>query len=194
MKKLVGIMLGMLAMALIACPAQADMSYSSFLFSALDEFGAPITDGTYAMVADLNGNGWNGNDYLTQTTGDFNGLDWLWDSSDYLMDLGPITNGEAYPYSYISTSSIPADFTANVDNYYLFWFDKSFGSLNPGNNTAYGVELLGQVGADPGDYLTFPTGGRANLTTLAPEPISSLLMIIGAGVMGFGRRLKFFKA
>ncbi len=183
------------AIILMAVPAHADMSYGSFLFGgANDKMGNPITDGTFSMILDLNGDGWNGNSYLSQSSGAANDLSWLWDSNDLLMSQGQITNGEAYPVFSVSSADIPASYDAGVDKYYLLWFDKPFNlaTAGPGAGIDYGVESLGTVGTDPGDYTTFPVGGSATFQTLGtqvvPEPISAVLAMIGGGAMALRRR------
>ncbi len=191
MKKCALTLMAALAVAFTATAAHADMTYAPFLFTAYDNEGLPIENGTYAMVLDLDGNGWNGLSYLAQSDSVPNDLSWLWDDNDLLMDRGAITDGSAYPFTVLSSNAIPADYSANEDEYYLLWFDVAFDpeADGPGAGVYYGAESLGTVGTDPGDYTPFAMGGNANLmTTAVPEPISALLMVLGAGLMGLKRR------
>ncbi len=160
-----------------AMTAQADMTYSPFMYNALDASGNAIANGTYLLVLDLNGNGWQGTGYTAQSSGAANSSNWLWDPCDYIMDRGAIGEfnnsggyaGECYPFDTIKTSQIPAGYTANVDHYYLLWFDTPYNAsaTGPGAGVHYGAEDLGVVGTDPGDYTTFPNGGNASLITIA---------------------------
>lgn len=163
----------MAVVILTAAAAQADMTYSPFLFSnALGASGDPIVNGTYVMVLDLNGDGWQGNNYASQSSGLANGSSWLWDPNDMLMDRGQIDNGDAFPFRSVATADIPATYTPNVDHYYLLWFDTPYNAAasGPGTGVHYGVEDLGTVGGDPGDYGPFAVGGVASLTTVAGAP------------------------
>ncbi len=193
MKKLV-MTVAMVAMILMAGSARADMTYAPFLFNGNDHAGNPIHDGTYEMVLDLNGDGWGGTSYLAQTSGADNASNWLWDSKDLVMDRGQIIDGQATPFKKISTADIPASYDANVDHYYLLWFDKSFnaGGAGPGGGVSYGAEDLGTVGTNPGDYTPFANGGSATLKTLGtqavPEPVSTVLSLLGGGAMVLRRR------
>jgi hypothetical protein len=182
----------MSAIALLAFTTRADMTYSPFAFGVLnDASGNVIKDGTYVMVLDLDGDGWNGNGYLSQSAGDDNASSWLWDADDFLMERGQITDGDAFPFWTVSTANIPAGFTANVDNYYVLWFDTPYDALaaGPGVGINYGAENLGAVGADPGDYGPFLTGGSATFQTI-PEPATAMLAVIGGGLAYFVRRGK----
>lgn len=181
----------MSAIALMAVATQADMTYSPFAFGVLnDASGNVINDGTYVMVLDLDGDGWNGTDYLTQSPGGDNASSWLWDADDVLMDRGQITAGDAFPFWTVSTASIPAGYTANVDNYYVMWFDTAYNiaDVGPGAGINYGAENMGAVGTDPGDYTPFMVGGSATLQTI-PEPATALLVAIGGG-MAYALRRK----
>jgi hypothetical protein len=183
------------AVGLLAGIAQAEMTYSSFMFgSALNASGAPITDGTYVMVLDLNGNGFNGSpSYLTQATSGNNASSWAWDgTNDMVMDRGPIVGGEAYPTRIIEPAEIPGTYNANVDHYYVLWFDTPYNpaAAGPGANVHYGVEDLGTVGTDPGTYTTYPDGGNATLvTTAVPEPVSASLLLVGGCFLSLRRRI-----
>lgn len=175
-----------LVVASMAMIAKADMSYAPFVFNANDATGAPIADGTYVMVMDVNGNGFG----LTQPpVGYDNSASWVWDSSDVLMDRGQISDGCAYPFSYIATSDIPAGYNANQDHYYFLWFNVAYNAdaTGPGANVAYGVRDLGVVKADPGDYTAYPDAGIASLTTV-PEPVSMLVLLIGGGLVAARKR------
>lgn len=188
-------LLTLMLVAGLSGAANADMSYAPFLFDARDAAGNAITDGTYAMVIDLDGDGFNGNSYLSMTSGFDNSQAWRWDNDDFLMDVGQITDGSAFPFATIATADIPAAYTPNVDQYYLFWFDTAFqtGAAGPGMGVDYGVESLGTVGTNPGDYTPFAVGGLASLrtfgqTTNVPEPVSSVLALLGGGAMALRRR------
>ena len=105
MKKIVIAML-LVVMTLIAGSARADMTYASFLLGGgRDQSGNPIADGTYSMLIDLDGDGWNGTSYLSQALAPLdNSLSWLWDPEDFLMDVGQIVNGDAFPFKTIPTA------------------------------------------------------------------------------------------
>lgn len=182
----------MSAIALMAVAVQADMTYSPFAFVSLnDASGSLINDGTYVMVLDLDNDGWNGVDYLTQSAGDDNATSWLWDADDFLMDRGQVTGGDAFPFWTVSTANIPSGFTPDVDNYYVMWFDKSYNvaDIGPGVGVNYGAENMGAVGTDPGDYGPFLVGGNAALQTV-PEPASALLALLGGSMVWVARRVK----
>jgi hypothetical protein len=193
MKKLV-IAILFAAMTLMAGSARADMTYASFLLGGgRDQSGNPIADGTYSMLIDLDGDGWNGTSYLSQALAPLdNSLSWLWDPEDFLMDVGQIVNGDAFPFKTIPTADIPATYNANVDPYYLFWFNKPFNlaDAGPGQGIFYGAEILGTVGTDPGDYTPIAVGGIAQFQTtqVIPEPVSTVLALIGGGAMALRRR------
>lgn len=196
MRKL-AILAAIAAIALTAVPAQAEMTYSPFLFDAFDASGSPIVDGTYMMIMDLNDNGWQGFSYLSQGAGSAdNALSWLWDSGDYLMGRGQITNGEAFPVVKFNASDVPG-YSIGA-KYYMLWFDKPYSEADagPGMDINYGVSnidgLTGnvlQAISDPGDDGPWIFGSAANLTTTTvPEPIAGVLMLIGAGMLGMRRR------
>ncbi|MFW5893878.1 MAG: Ig-like domain-containing protein, partial [Verrucomicrobiota bacterium] len=129
-----------------------------------DSAGDPIDNGTFVMVMDLDGDGFNGTNY---TGGSGPATSWLWDDDDMFMDRGPINDGEGFPFRQIWTEDIPETYDAGEDNYYLLWFDVPYdeNADGPGDGVAYGVELLGTVGTDPGDYTPFADGGNATLQT-----------------------------
>jgi hypothetical protein len=194
MKKFV-LALALLGVGLMAVPAHADMTYTPFLFDGKDANGNAIANGTYAMILDLDGDGFNGNSYLSISSAFDNSQSWLWDQDDLLMDIGQITDGAAFPFSKITTDQIPSTYTPNSDQYYLLWFDTAFqtGSTGPGTGVNYGAESLGTVGTNPGDYTPFAVGGLASLktfgsTTTVPEPVSIVLALIGGGAMALRRR------
>ena len=182
------------AMAVAAFSAHASMTYSPFLFDGYDAGGTPIADGTFVMVLDVDGDGWNGFDYLSQAVSPAdNSSSWLWDTDDKLMDRGQIVNGEAFPFSTFTAASVPG-FDANVDHYYVMWFDTAYNvaDIGPGVGVNYGVEDLGTVGTDPGDYGPFLVGGNAVYQTV-PEPASALLVLLGGGaVYALRRRGHYF--
>jgi len=178
------------ALLLMAVSAQADMTYAPFLIGgALNNSGTPIANGTYVMVLDLNNDGCNGTSYLAQLGSQANKGSWLWDTNDMVMDRGEIDGGDAFPFSQIITSQKPATFTSNVDHYYLMWFDTPYSATatGPGAGIHYGVEDLGTVGTDPGDYNPFPVGGNASMTTV-PEPVTCVSLLAGAAMMLARRR------
>lgn len=180
-----------ICVALAAVSANASMTYSPFLLDGYDASGNPISSGTYVMVLDLDGDGWNGLDYLSQASGSANNASsWLWDADDYIMDIGAFYDGEAFPFSTFNAADVPG-FTANVDQYYVLWFDVAYNPLaaGPGIGINYGAENLGTVGTDPGNYGPFLTGGNATLQTI-PEPATALLALIGGGMAYVLRRNK----
>ena len=191
------VLIATLTVALLAVSAQADMTYAPFMFNALNASGTSIPDGTYVMVLDLNGNGFGGTSYLSQASAPTdNASVWLWDSNDLLMDRGQIVDGACYPFSTITTAAKPATFTANVDHFYLLWFNTPYSAAatGPGKGVAYGAEDLGTVGTDPGDYIAFPNGGNATLHTIPlpppviPEPVTAVMLLVGGGMMVARRR------
>jgi hypothetical protein len=191
-----------MAVALMVSPVYADVAYQPTLGlvnPAGDAFGNPINDGTYTMVLDLDGDGWNGFPYLSQspgTPGSFNDANWLWDSDDYLMDIGQISSGLAFPSEYITgnPATVIPGYDAGVDDYYLFWFAKPFsaGAAGPGVDVDYGAELLGKAGPDGFSLTPDAIGGAATFKTLGthvvPEPVSCVLAVIGGGAMALRRR------
>jgi hypothetical protein len=200
MKKLAGLFV-MCAVMAISAPAFANVTYGPTMVNAKDASGNLIADGTYSMFIDLNGDGWNGNSYLSQSAGDPNHTSWLWDTNDLLLDVGQITGGEAYTLRELTTAQLPATYNAGVDQYYLLWFNTPYNSAaaGPGAGISYGAASLGTVGADPGTYTPDLLAGNTNLLTtggnplVTPEPISCALMAIGAGVMGLRRRFNGVK-
>ncbi len=147
----------------------ADMTYAPMIFgTAMDASGNPLADGTYVMVADLDGDGWDGVDYDAQSGGADNATSWLWDADDMLMDRGQVTGGQVYPLRTIATADVPATWDPGVDEYYVLWFDVAYdvGATGPGSGVDYGVDLAGAVGTDPGNYGPILDGGLATLSTV----------------------------
>jgi len=181
-----------IVIALAAISADASMTYSPFLFDGYDASGSAIVDGTFVMVLDVDGDGWDGLSYDSQALSGDNSSSWLWDADDYLMNRGEIVNGEAFPFSTFTAASV-AGYDANVDHYYVMWFDTAYNisDAGPGVGVDYGVEDLGAVGTDPGNYGEFLTGGNATYQTV-PEPATALLLLIGGGCAWAGRRAKRF--
>lgn len=190
-----------LALMMSAVAASADVAYQpaiGFNDTANDQGGNPIANGTYAMVLDIDGDGWQGNPYVGQSAGMVNDFGWLWDPQDILMDRGQIADGFAFPsYNYTGdpTSTIPG-YNAGVDNWYLLWFATPYLELaaGPGAGIWYGAELMGQ--AAPNGFTLTPDalGGNAMFQTVGagmpvPEPISCVLGLIGGGAMFLRRRL-----
>ncbi len=180
-----------LTVALLAVSAPASVTYAPQLFgTAYDASGAPIQDGTYLMVLDLDNDGWQGFAYLEQGEATANNAaDWQWDADDYVMDRGQITNGEAYPFAQFAAASVDG-YDVGVDHYYVLWFDVPFdaGAAGPGAGVDYGVVDAGVAGADPGNYgeLYF-TPMSANLATV-PEPATLALLGCGGLLVGLRRR------
>ena len=169
----------LIAMLAITTGVQAASSWSAFMFNALNAEGAPISDGYYRMVVDVNGDGLISSGVDISTT-------WNWDASDYVMDAGQILNGECYPFASLPSRPTGVDST---DNIYLLWFDKPAGAMVPGADTHYGVELLGVVDSEPGDYTFFPVGGVASQSTPSAVPEPASLSAVALGLMFLiGRR------
>jgi hypothetical protein len=179
------------AIALMAVVARADLAYMPSALGVLnDAAGNPLSDGTFLMVLDLDGSGFDFNN--------LSGDSWVFDANDVIMDRGAIgptkgvdfeLEGDAFPVWTVSTANIPAGYTANVDQYYVFWFDKSYdvADLGPGAGVHFGVENLGTVGTDPGTYTPDLVGGNAQYQTV-PEPATALLIAIGGGMAYVLRR------
>lgn len=193
------IAIAMMAIALTVSPVYADVAYQPTLGlvnPAGDALGNPIGNGTYSMVLDLDGDGWNGIPYLSQSPGAFNDASWLWDSDDYLLDVGQVSDGMAFPSKYITgnPATVIPGYDAGVDDYYLFWFTKPFdvSAAGPGKDIDYGAELLGKAGADGFTLTADAVGGAAAFKTLGthvvPEPVSCVLAMIGGGAMVLRRR------
>jgi hypothetical protein len=205
--------LTMLGVLLMASPAFADVSFQPGVFERRDENGAPIQDGTFTMILDLDGDGWNGNSYLAAPVAD-NSMSWLWDNDDFLLlqdnnldsmftdPTGPISNGTAFPSTILfgdPTQTIPGYNPG--DAWYFFWFNTPFnpGAAGPGGGVSYGVEQFKDaqgsfVGAgNNGDTLTPFASLPANATlttTVIPEPFSAALLLLGGAAMGIRRRFK----
>jgi hypothetical protein len=184
----------LIATVLLTAGAYADVTYAPFGVNFRNAAGELIVDGTYALIGDLDNDGWGlpPLSYDAQSPGEpfgpqDNSSDWLWDSDDWLMDLGQIVNGVATPLVPVATDDLPAGYTPGVDEYHFLWFDLPYGQTSPGYRTWYGAELLGTLGNDPGDYSPDVTGGNTTLTTVIPEPTTALLAILG-GTALLGRR------
>ena len=201
------------AIALMALVAQADMSVTANEFNALDANGNLFTSvangggghqGSYALVLDLNGNGWNGESYLTDALA---GGTWHWDTNDWLLDSGSVNYddyGSITAFAYIHTSGStglvkPAGYDANVGGQkemYLLWFDTPYVAGGPAGGTHYGVEDMGLAPVE-GDNLTpSGNGGVANMVLTGvegqppvPEPVTMLLVGSGAVLLGLRRKL-----
>jgi len=198
MKKII-VLIAMMVMGLTAVTAQADVSYQPTLGlvdSASDALGNPIVDGTYAMILDRDGDGWNGNSYLSQSLSAPNDFGWLWDTDDLLMDRGQIFDGLAFPvasYAGNPDATIP-NYNSGTDDWYLLWFDTAFNSAEagPGVGVSYGAELLGKAAPDGFTLTPDAIGGIASFQTLGtqvvPEPISAILAMIGGGAMALRRK------
>lgn len=193
MKKTIITMMMLMAMALMTVPAQADVAYAPFLFTGNDAAGNPIVDGSYSLILDLDGDGWDGNSYTSMSLGAANDLNWLWDSDDLLLDRGQVSAGTAFPFT--NTVSISTQgYDAGVDQWFLLWFDTPYdvSAAGPGSGVDYGVELMGVAGNDGDTLSPFAVGGSAVFqtlgTTVVPEPISALLALIGGGAMALRRR------
>lgn len=186
-----------------ASAASADVTYSPFIGfvdTANNALGQPITDGTYVMLIDLDGDGWNGNSYLTQAPAIAdNSASWQWDAQDLVLDRGGIGEaytgiaGAAFPFAILSGDPGTINgYTAGVDNVYVLWFDVAFdaGAAGPGGGVAYGAELLPTKAVANGGALSdLVNGGAANLVTMpVPEPASAMLLLAGAGLLAARRR------
>jgi hypothetical protein len=187
--------LAVIALIFSAGAAQADVNYSPFLLSGYDAAGDPIADGTYTLVIDLDNDGWDGVPYVSQPVDTPNDFGWLWDEQDYMLDMGQITNGNAYPSETIDIASIDG-YDDGTDEYFLMWFDTPYDvdSTGPAAGIDYGAELLGQVGKDGETLSPIAEGGAAAFQTLGtqviPEPVSTILMLLGGGTIAFRRRFK----
>lgn len=215
MKKV--LLMTLLAVIAMAGTAQADVTFAPFVGfggdTANDQNDVPIADGTYALLIDLDNDGWNGVGYGEQS--DFsspakqNDGSWLWDLDDFLLDLGKIEDGTATPSVKLfenpqqGQQGFPQEYTPGVDQWWILWFSTPLFEQvgndlvqrdGPGKAVWYGAELLGNVpAANSGSLLTpFPPSndGRALLqtTTVVPEPISASLALIGGAAMFLRRR------
>ena len=198
MKKLL-IPIIMIMITLMAAPAfAAQVTFSSALLSMTDTFGDPL-NGSYAFVIDTDDDGWNGNSYLSSAVSPIadNYSSWLWDSDDYLLDVGDITFGMGFPDApNVEVSTIP-NYTVGDDEVYVLWFDKPYdsGLAGPGSNVAYDAAFVGLTIAEGGfTSQVFAPGNPGLVTGVAPEPVSSVLMLVGASAMGLRRRFKGIKA
>jgi len=168
----------MFMLALIARVVSADVVYSPFAFgSLLDASGAAISSGTYLMVLDLDGDGWDLNSISSDS--------WLFDSDDMVFDRGTIENGDAFPFYTLKPVNEPAGYDVGIDQYYLFWFDKAYNvaDVGPGASVNFGIESLGTVGSvnSGNTYTPDLVGGNAQYQTV-PEPATALLALIGGGM------------
>jgi len=174
----------MAAIAAMAGAVSASVSYTPFLLNGNDALNAPITDGTFVMVFDVDGDGFDFNNIVADS--------WEFDSDDYLMQRGQINDGVAFPAHNFFIADVPG-YDAGVDNYYVFWFDTAYnaGATGAGENVDFGVELLGPAVSDGGTSSPFLTGGATTYQSV-PEPATALLLAIGAGCAWAGRRAKRF--
>lgn len=186
------VLMAAVALTFVASLARAEVAYFPEIYTAMNKAGIEIANGTYALLIDLDGDGWNGQSYLAQAlAGSDNSSSWLWDSNDLLLDVGQIDSGMAFP---VGRTNIVDGYDVDVDDYYLFWFDVAYNAAMtaPGIGIDYGVELLGKVAADGSTMTPEAFGGIAAFQTLGtqvvPEPVSTVLMLIGGGAMAFRRR------
>ena len=202
----VTLLLMMLSIVLAGSAAFADVAYQPTIGlndPAGDATGAAIADGTYAMILDRDGDGWGtpSNAY-DATPLSVNADSWLWDTDDLMLDYGQIFDGMAFPEYYYTgdpTTEIPG-YTAGVDSWYLLWFDVAYDEFatGPGAGVWYGAENLGVAGANGFTLNPDAMGGAAMFqtlgTTVVPEPISSVLALLGGGAMLLRRRFNFLSA
>lgn len=176
-----------LVFGLVCLNASAEIAYTPFLLTANNSAGTPIANGTYVLVLDLDGDGWNGNDYDAQPANGDSSSTWLWDTGDILMDRGQITDGMAAPTYRIQSDAIPPGYDVGVDEYYILWFDTPYvaAAAGPGVGVAYGAESLGTAGADPGTYTPVANGGNVTLQTVSGSaPVNNAPILQGMGDQG----------
>jgi hypothetical protein len=169
------------AVALMAVSAQAELSFAVFGFTVNDHTGAAMENGTALMVYDGNNNG-VGSSALDTT--------FVWDSGDTILDRCAVEYGETYPAKVCLSTDI-AGFTANTDHMYLIVFEKAFdanSSATPGAYTWYSVVDLGVAAtASDGDFSFYPAAVTPSLQTV-PEPATCALLVAG-GLMAIRRRM-----
>ena len=165
--------------AVVAAGASAKAqlaNYSPFTFDAQDMMGNLIEDGTFAVVIDLDGDGWgSGGDYLAQGNallGDNNSLGFLWDADDLLVEVGPVGNAQGAPgfaFALTDVLTTTPGYDTNVDRVYFLWFELTFGqALTAG--VKYGAELLPTLAVPTGGtHSDQAAGGPTFLTTVAPS-------------------------
>jgi len=199
MKKAIVIMM-MLALTFGAASARADVAYQPALGlvdPAMNNLNQIIADGTYVMVLDRDNDGWGGVPYVGQASAPFfNDATWLWDADDLLMDIGQISDGVAFPtYNVVGDPAATIPNYSTNDHWYVLWFDKAFNAadVGPGAGVWYGAENMGT--AAPNGFTLTPdaNGGAALFQTVGagqpiPEPVSTVLALIGGGAMVLRRR------
>jgi hypothetical protein len=179
------------AVATMTTASQAAViAYFPFLFTGADAGNNLIEDGTYLIVVDIDGDGYNGVSYTSQAPANVdNYSSWQWDAQDLYLDFGPVgtVNGEpgwAFP---IGASNVNA---TDNKNWYLLYFDLAFnpGSTGPGPGVNYAAEDLGVIPSTDATLTPFANGGPTLLTTntpapVIPEPASALLALVGVGAL-----------
>lgn len=202
-------LVAMVAVAMLATAANADVYYGVWMFDngagtgARDAAGDTMAegDGTWVLAIDLDGDGWDGLDYTEQATSEDNYSSWLWDAEDWILGRGPVADssagmfaGEIFAEGTMTSAEIDGltdgrSYDKDVDAYYILWFDVAYdaGAAGPGENVAYGAEYCNTLVGDGFNGDAFPVGGNANLTT-TPEPATLALMLLGGGLVALRRR------
>jgi hypothetical protein len=157
--------------------ARADVFYSITMWNVLGPDGLALGDGTVVMVLDVDNDGWNGNAYTEQSTGDYNDQSWVFDPDDVPMAYtGMYTDSEARPAVQWTTAELPAGYTPGVTHYYCLWFDTPFdpdaADGGPGAGVAYGASDLGTVvsGTSGLNVIFAVNCGEAGMTTVGNTP------------------------
>jgi hypothetical protein len=182
-------LIAILSIALAAAAAKADVYFGPPLGlqdTLNTAAGAPIADGTWVLVVDLNSSG----PVRASATS------WSVDPGDYVLGRGQIGGpsndpGSAYPDITVlgNPATAISGYTAGTDQVYVMWFDKPYDAAaqGPGASVHYGVEFLDYAPADGGALTTIANGGNVSLVT-TPEPASMSLLALALGSLIARRR------